>query len=624
MTAPRNPADFFALEAGECLNRLERELGHPDAVRPDQFVQHARELRGSALLANQRAIARAASALERLARAVRDGRQPWDHGTREVSLQAVDEFRALIRHSSAWSDAAEAQAVKLGATLEALGGASPAAPRAAAAAPDAGMRAFIAREGALVASALDRAARALRTSGEWREALQAVLRRMQPLRGLAGISELAPLPDILEGTELAVGEISRPGAAAEGGAGDVVESAAHALTRVCRDVAEGGLPVADSPEAQRFTELLLRTFAAADQTQATAVSAPRPAVQLSPLEMVSHGEHLGQAANDLDAARSQTERDLRLVALVGSLRMLARAQETAGGGLAAFAETARDAIESGHARQAPAAFAAALRQAGALLRGAADARDSGAVVTAWKQCAQMLAPAGLLPEPTPAPAAAAPAAAVVDEEVSDSDLVASLSSYHQLFITRWSEQPSLEGLLGELRHEPVSVQEGERGESGERGERGDGVESDIVSIDALAPDAPLAPLATVAPQVVVPEAPVVSAGERGDASEADIVAIEALAPDAPVVSGGEWDDASEASIVSIEAVAPDTPNAPIAPAADIVPVATLLYRGRSALERAATIRHDLTTHLDARADWSTVQPLIEELLDLVPLALDDA
>ena len=90
------------------------------------------------------------------------------------------------------------------------------------------MRAFVAREGALIASALDRAARAMRTSTDSREALHAVLRRMQQLRGLAELAEFAPLPEILDGVELAVGELARS-FAPSAGAPDMVDAAAHAL-----------------------------------------------------------------------------------------------------------------------------------------------------------------------------------------------------------------------------------------------------------------------------------------------------------------------------------------------------------------------------------------------------------
>src|SRR2546426_11153393 len=50
---------------------------------------------------------------------------------------------------------------------------------------DAGARAFVAREGAAIASALDRAAQTLRGNPLAHDPLQQVLRALQPLRGLA-------------------------------------------------------------------------------------------------------------------------------------------------------------------------------------------------------------------------------------------------------------------------------------------------------------------------------------------------------------------------------------------------------------------------------------------------------
>ena len=78
-----------------------------------------------------------------------------------------------------------------------------------------GVRAFVAREGALIASALDRAARSLRTAPGDREPLYNVIRRMQSLRGLAELGDLSPLPEILDGIELAVGDLEAPGPALE-------------------------------------------------------------------------------------------------------------------------------------------------------------------------------------------------------------------------------------------------------------------------------------------------------------------------------------------------------------------------------------------------------------------------
>ena len=53
MTNPLAAADFFALEAGECLDRLESLVGRPDGPPADEFLRTARVLRGSALMAGQ-------------------------------------------------------------------------------------------------------------------------------------------------------------------------------------------------------------------------------------------------------------------------------------------------------------------------------------------------------------------------------------------------------------------------------------------------------------------------------------------------------------------------------------------------------------------------------------------
>ena len=67
-------SDFFALEAGEYLERLDAVLQPQGGAAPalDDFVRLSRALRGSALMASQQAIARAASGLEALARALKD------------------------------------------------------------------------------------------------------------------------------------------------------------------------------------------------------------------------------------------------------------------------------------------------------------------------------------------------------------------------------------------------------------------------------------------------------------------------------------------------------------------------------------------------------------------------
>jgi hypothetical protein len=54
-----------------------------------------------------------------------------------------------------------------------------------------------------------------------------------------------------------------------------------------------------------------------------------------------------------------------------------------------------------------------------------------------------------------------------------------------------------------------------------------------------------------------------------------------------------------------------------------VGIETLLYRGRRALERANHLHGELDRAWRARRDVTGVEGLLAELLDLVPLALDD-
>src|SRR6266566_2747041 len=94
---PLGMSDFFALEAGEYLERLDGMLAKGDSPSADEIVRLARALRGSALMANQPAIARAAAGLEVLARAVREGRRAWDPQTQQLALRAVDDLKIFVR-----------------------------------------------------------------------------------------------------------------------------------------------------------------------------------------------------------------------------------------------------------------------------------------------------------------------------------------------------------------------------------------------------------------------------------------------------------------------------------------------------------------------------------------------
>jgi hypothetical protein len=566
MTNPLGAADFFALEAGECLDRLEHLVTGEAPPAGEEFLRLARVLRGSALMASQTQIARAAAGLEGLARAQRDHRREWDVATREQVAQSVEEFRLLVRRAREWTEADTARAVRLGRTLEELTGvdANPPIPATPPARQElhTGVRAFVAREGALIASALDRAARALRTSPGDREPLYNVIRRMQSLRGLAELGELVPLPEILDGIELAVGDLTRLFAPPPG-VDEVMDAAARALTRISRDVAEHGRPDPAAEESARFTELLLRAFAVerdvvpieALYLEGDLQPLSRPASQpqfaspepLGPLELVSHGEHLCQSADLIAQARSATERDLRLYHLLGALRSAAApSTDPVAGALGIFARSAQEALGAGVASHSVDGLVSRIREAGHLLRGIGEADDRMLISRRLLDVAHGLD-------------------RLREETKSEESRVAP------------DEPPG----------EPVPIES-----------LGFDSEIGIVPVESLAPDWP------------APEEP--GALELSFNTFGRLIRQRGTA--SPSLNG----------LLGRAATLPSTVPRPVAaPQEPAVAIDTLCYRGHAALERALAVRHQIAAELTRDASLASLQPLLQELLDLVPLALVD-
>src|SRR5436189_871428 len=467
MTEPNKPlgmSDFFALEAGEYLERLDGLLAQSEHPSADELVRLARALRGSALMANQQAVAGAAAGLESLARAVHDGRRSWDGQTKQLGVRAVDDLKIFVRRAGAWTDADTAKAEALGQEVDRLAGRPSAQIRAVEALGlDAGARAFVAREGAAIASALDRAAQALRASSPGPDPLQHVLRALQPLRGLAALADLPPLPDLLDGIERTIAELSRSGLEPPAHIAELFQTATTAIARAAREVAERGRPDPDAAEFRRFAELLVRSMESepgvvsigslyyndsGPHLVSRGVPVARPST-LGRLELVSHGEHLRQAADSLERAPSATQRELRAHTLGTTFRALANA----GGGVLAdrvaqFAIAAREAVASGLAVNNPAGFAAELRRVGDLLaRSSAGEEEALAAeldgLIAGVRALQPGAPPPVVPieslAPAPPPPSPPPprprARGAAEEAVPESaDLVGSWAVYQRLVL----------------------------------------------------------------------------------------------------------------------------------------------------------------------------------------------
>mgnify|MGYP001195722252 FL=1 len=540
MTQPLGIDDFFALEAGEYLERLATLASRAAAPNGDELVRFTRALRGSALMANYTPIARAASGLEHLVRSYRDGKRTWDTELAGLVREAIDVLRTLVERARSWSADDQARAERLSAQLEKVVGVGPkpiTGPIPAVS--ESGTRAFLAREAAGLGSVLDQASRSLAGGSAGTEAIQSVLRRMQPLRGLAALADYPPLPDLLDGIERTVDALSRLELPADA-AGERLGSAAAGLGRAARDIAERGRPDPNADEFRRFAGLLLAPerelppivpieslFFEGDQGILHRGTPQRSATagSLGAAAVVSRGEHLCQTADEIVEAGSAPQRDLRLHVLQSDLRTLA-AGLPAGLDVAveAFAVAARGAITRGMATDEPARFAGLIREAGARLRTFTEVTQPATLIRGFEELIR-----------------------------------------------------SVEKLTGDdERTEPRG-----RAASGPAASPRASAPGDVVPIEMLAPDADLAPTAA-----------------------------------------DGWDIA--ASFSSYEALVAGLPPRTAAPLEEaVVGIETLLYQGRPALERANVVRREIRTAVAASTPMNTLRPLVDELLDLVELALAD-
>ncbi len=577
MSSSLGPSDFFALEAGEYLERLGTIVENPDGPKRDEFVRFARALRGSALMANQTDFASAAAGLEAIARAYRDGTLKWSAGTKESAAQGVEDLKLLLRQAGTWSQEQSHRADRLARDLERVAGqAVPTTQRRAAdgRALNTGVRAFIAREGALIASALERAGRTLAAEPTNTEVVHNVVRRMQALRGLAELTDLSPLPEMLDGLELASSTLTRTPAPPPEVA-EIFHSAAIAMTRASRDVADQGRPDPDTEEAQRFSTLLIGAFALEEdvvdigtlapdheESIATPGSPPVAVGSLAAVDLVSQGEHLTAMADTLSSASSRVERELRLYIVIDTLLALDRkAGAEVSGAFSVFAFAARRQLADVDSTEGVAAFGQHLREAGDLMR-TGPAAGGQATVSRLRSLSERLEEGQAVPAPAAAPVVETPkpAAVTADPEKTIAD------------------------------------------------------DEVIVSIADLAPNEPdVQPLAPAVP----PAAPVGILGDPGG-----IV-------DQPGLAGSLAtyyrlrQKSDSAGAPSLDWLLGGTPAPEAArPADTVVEIDTLLYRGASAQKRARALGTQINESLAHPKVLEGLRPLLEELIDLLPLAAE--
>lgn len=582
MSAPSGRPEFFALEAGEYLQELGRLLDA--STPPDQrATQTARALRGAALLGGPAEFTRAASALETTIRAVNDGQISWEPGLAEQLRGTVEGLTALLHQVREWQPADGERALALAGELERRGreaGAPPPPPfgRRVTDRNQPGVRAFLAREAAIVAGAVERLARDPSNLGN-PIAIENVLRTTRPLRGIAFLGEIPPLGELLDLIEQVL-QIPLTGTPVAPATADALSLLAASLAGAARELTEHGTPATDSHElagtARRIRDAVTNErdvvsieglFADGDTAPIVHQGTP-PARQLpgaeAALPLLALAAHLTQATEQLADEAPAPLRALRETTLLLTLRagLPPRPALPADRLVAAIAR----ALGRGATLADPAGFLSGLRQAaaavGALAEGVAESgAPSIAMVTGLFETLpgevteddrQLVVPPPLVGAPSPMGAE------------DDQPIVA------------------IESLL--LESDPSHLLE----------ETDDG----IVPIESLAPE--------------VPGAPVL------DAFEASLHTYRRLLEGAP-------EPFLPASLPPVPRTAVAAPSTPVNAADDtVVPIEALLYRGRSAWLRADEVRREIDAIVAAFKAERRLEPLIQELLDLVPLALDES
>jgi len=111
MTTPGRLLDFFTLEAGEYLTRLESLATQQSMERADatRFTAAARGLRGSATMAKADELARLANSVERIAVGVVLGTVSWDPELQRSVVSAIEDLKLLVRSVRQWGPEQDAR-----------------------------------------------------------------------------------------------------------------------------------------------------------------------------------------------------------------------------------------------------------------------------------------------------------------------------------------------------------------------------------------------------------------------------------------------------------------------------------------------------------------------------------
>lgn len=330
--------DFFTLEATEYVDQLDALVSRATATPPDAegFARAARGLRGAATMAKLKGIADVAAGVERLARAVREGKLAWDAATRGVAIAAIDDLKFLVRGVRTWGDDEDRRAATRLAELDHL------APRVQQPLQRGKGAAFLAAAAAEAAAGLLAYADHPTSRDEFLE----TMRRVRALRGVAALKDLPPLAEVVDTLDVAAKPIEIGAEDATAERRRLFRAAAKVLVEGGEAIRVGGLPPTDTVAVREFAHAADTLRAGVRETDEVvpiaallpdgpmgafitpAQNPPTTASQRFRLEVVSQSEHLRRLVADGRAAIDAATRDRVGRELRSAVRNLARAAQS--------------------------------------------------------------------------------------------------------------------------------------------------------------------------------------------------------------------------------------------------------------------------------------------------------
>lgn len=261
---PRTLLEFFADEARDYLDKLEQTLDTAGQPNSDELRRLSRALRGSARMADQEAIARAAGALQTLATELGAGRRHWGAELRATLISALAEVRQMVGSLDApppdMASRAEALAERLGEVT------TPPPPPSK---DDERFRRYLGTELRGLASDIGDALVVLERDPRNREPLKKLLRRIRPLRGIEGVDDTPAVGPAVQAVEEVILRIADTSATVGPGHLVLFRRARQALDDVATELIRGGKPDGVSlggPEIEDLRDRVLGTVAQREVT----------------------------------------------------------------------------------------------------------------------------------------------------------------------------------------------------------------------------------------------------------------------------------------------------------------------------------------------------------------------